>query len=546
MNSKDLKVRSHVGRDVLASAAAFKTEASVVWEYVVNSLQYVDRGVNPRVQVDVSNADHRITISDNGRGIDSQGLLHFFTMHGENLDRLAGRQGRGKFGTGKSAAFGIARTLTIDTVQNGKRNVVALDRTAIESSGGKEIPVQWLMQDERSGSPNGTRVIISDVLLPRLRTAPIIDYIERHLTAFRAMAPEVAVNNVICSGREPEVSSVHSFGPSPAQASVLGQVTLTIKVSRAPLSEQEQGVAITSGPGNLVGLETAGVSSKEFGSYLFGDIDVTALESHASDLEPYDSSRSLQLNPHHPVVEVLIPFIGSKLEQVRVELVKEARTARQDEQAKRLASEAQRIAEVLNQDFRGVRQRLQDIRAASAHQGDAASSGRTGASGGTPESWIEGTQTPGNVTEQTSQGEGQGGRGRNAPTVVKEGAPDSDGTTAVDPAGGDGRGRRPRGGFAVEYKGLGDQEDRSRYDSGTLTILINLDHPVVRAAIGDGNVEDPVFRRLSYEIAFSEYAMGLGYEFFKQDPNMPADDLLYEVRRTLQRVSAAAASLYRT
>ena len=54
-----------------------------------------------------------------------------------------------------------------------------------------------------------------------------------------------------------------------------------------------------------------------------------------------------------------------------------------------------------------------------------------------------------------------------------------------------------------------------------------------------------MFRRLSYEIAFSEYAMGLGYEVFKQDPNIPADDLLYEVRSTLNRVAAAAASLYK-
>ena len=37
----------------------------------------------------------------------------------------------------------------------------------------------------------------------------------------------------------------------------------------------------------------------------------------------------------------------------------------------------------------------------------------------------------------------------------------------------------------------------------------------------------------------------LGYELLKQDPNMPADDLLYEVRHTLNRVAGSAASLYR-
>jgi hypothetical protein len=75
--------------------------------------------------------------------------------------------------------------------------------------------------------------------------------------------------------------------------------------------------------------------------------------------------------------------------------------------------------------------------------------------------------------------------------------------------------------------------------------LINLDHPVVNAALGSSGVEDPSFRRLSYEIAFGEYAMALGHEMYQQDPNIPADDLLFEVRSSLNRVAASAASLYR-
>ena len=99
--------------------------------------------------------------------------------------------------------------------------------------------------------------------------------------------------------------------------------------------------------------------------------------------------------------------------------------------------------------------------------------------------------------------------------------------------------------FRVEYRNLGTSEDRSRYEPATLSILINLDHAVVKAALADGNVEDPTFRRLSYEIAFSEYAMALGYERVKEDPNIPADDLLYDVRSSLNRIAAAAAALYR-
>src|SRR5262249_41723115 len=98
----DMKVKSHVGRDLLASAAAFKTEAAAVWEYVVNGLQYVDRGVTPRISVQVHQPEGAITVSDNGRGMTDKDLHHFFTMHGENMERLAGRPGRGKFGTGKA------------------------------------------------------------------------------------------------------------------------------------------------------------------------------------------------------------------------------------------------------------------------------------------------------------------------------------------------------------------------------------------------------------------------------------------------------------
>src|SRR5215475_9813614 len=126
-----LKLTSHVGRDLLASAASFKNEAVVVWEYVVNSLQYVDPGVSPRVQVTLLPSSKGIQIADNGSGMSVADLEHFFQMHGENLERRAGRPGRGKFGTGKSAAFGIANMLRVDTVHKGKRNVVVLTRDMI-------------------------------------------------------------------------------------------------------------------------------------------------------------------------------------------------------------------------------------------------------------------------------------------------------------------------------------------------------------------------------------------------------------------------------
>lgn len=546
-----LKVTSHVGRDLLASAASFKNEATVVWEYVVNSLQYVDPGVSPRVQITIAADKKGIIISDNGSGMSARELEHFFQMHGENLERRAGRAGRGKFGTGKSAAFGIANVLRVDTIHVGKRNVASLTRDMIDASDGEEISVEWPVKNEPVDAPNGTTISILDINLDRVRRASIIEYIERHLQAFRAKAPDVAVGDHVCAYREPLTAEVHKFAPSDAQRQILGDVTLMIKVSAKPLPNTEQGIDVTSGVGNLVAIERAGTESKEFGNYLFGDIDVPALENHSSPIEPYDPTRSLQLNPQHPVVAVLLGFIGSKLEEVRAALVRRSKEARKTEQARRLATEADRIAQILNEDFRKISERLHEIRAASSCKGAAQSQVATQPSGEEPEDWVRGIETPGLLTKRP-QNENDlepappSPPNPDAPQVVPRGRADPLGDNVVDPVGGaKAKRQRPQGGFRVEYKPLGEDGERSAYDPTTLTILINLDHPLVAAALGDGGVEDTSFRRLSYEIAFSEYAMGLGYEVSQQDPNIAADDLLYEVRSTLNRISTAAVALYR-
>lgn len=542
-----LRVTSDVRRDLLASAAIFKNEAAVVWEYVVNSLQYVERGTAPRAQVTVKPRVREIEISDNGRGMSGDELEHYFRMHGENLDRARGRPGRGKFGTGKSAAFGIAKALRVDTRRNGLRNVVELTRDMIDHSAGESIPLGWRIRNETTALANGSVVTISDIVIPRINTPSIIEYIERHLQAFRAVGPEVAVNDHLCEYREPTVSETFTFQPTSSQSAVLGPVELTIKVAQAPLPETDQGVTITAGAGNLVAIEKAGIERKELGNYLFGDVDVPNLELSDSALEPYDSTRSLTLNPSHPVATALIPFIGSKLEEVRLKLVSKEREARKTDQARRLAKEADKIAEILNKDFDTVRQRLSEIRAASSAPGSATSAfGGSQTGGADPTDWIKGLETPGETEVTGAHKPGSGGQKRTAPNIPVAGSPADDGKSSVDPVGGaTGNRKRPRGGFRVDYKNLGREEPRSVYDPPSIAILINLDHPVVAAALGDGSVEESAFRRLSYEIAFSEYAMALGYETAKQDPAIPADDLIYEVRSSLNRVSVAAAALYR-
>lgn len=539
-----LHLTSHVGRDLLQTSQLFRTPEAAIWEYVVNGLEYVDQGVRPEVHVRVDQRAKSITISDNGRGMSRVDLGRFFTMHGENIDRRRGRPGRGKFGTGKSAAFGIGRKLEVSTVHDGRRNVVALDLDAVEQSEGTAVPVRDEVVDEPTTAPNGTVIRISGVVT-RIRTENVIRYIERHLAYWRSIDPIVAVDAHVCEPDQPAIASSHHFTPDEAQRRVLGDVSLLIEVAQAPLDAQQVGIAVTTGPGSLVAIETAGVDSKEFGNYLRGEVEVVALDEEGHGVAAYDASRSLQLNAQNPVAATLIGFIGTSVEAVRSELVARNRERRKEEEFRRLAEQADEIARVLNEDLRDVADRFEDLAAMRRREGDVARAGAN-AGGDDDDAYVEGDDEPGllDPTDPPGEGDGDDGDGED-PELARRGTPDESGTDRVTPQGGDGSQRRPRGGLRVEYRNMGADEERSAYDSASKTILINLDHPMVNAALGDGGVDDIAFRRLSLEIAFSSYALALGQEMLGRDPDLSGDDLLFEVRDTLRRITRRAAALYR-
>jgi hypothetical protein len=538
-----LVVRTHVGRDLEQTAQLFRTLEAAVWEYVANGLEYVDPGVAPKITVALDHRGNRVTISDNGRGMDRLGLQQFFTMHGENQDRKVGKRGRGKFGTGKSAAFGIARTLRVATQKAGRRNVVELRLEDIKASEGEEIPIHWIVQDEPTDEPNGTVITIDDVLLPRMQPEPLIKNVERHLAFWRAASPTVYVGTHLCEPWQPAVAATHSFRPNAAQAEVIGDAALVIQVAQEPLSEGLYGVAVTTAPGVLVAIETAGIESKEFGTYLFGDIEVPNLDAADQGLAAYDLSRSLHLNPANSVAATVIGFVGYHLETVRKTLVEEQKRLRKEQAYQQLEAAAARIAELLNEDLTSVADRLADIRAMKRRAGTVARAGGDGG-GEEPDAWVEGDEEPGLLDPQGPPKGPAEPHGGEDPELARPGRRDPNGPDRVSPRGGEDHKPRPRGGLRVEYKQLGPEADRSVYDEGSKVILINLDHPMVSAAMGIGGVDDIAFRRLSYEIAFVQYALAVSQEFLKRDPDLTADDVLYEVRDTLRRITRKAANLY--
>ncbi|MCE7483506.1 ATP-binding protein [Microbacterium profundi] len=550
--SSNIVVKTHIGRDIIQSAQLFKTPEAAVWEYVVNSLQYVDPGVVPNVKVTVDVPGKKITIQDNGSGMDHVGLQHFFTMHGENKERRAGVPGRGKFGTGKSAAFGIGARLTVSTTKDGKRQTVELSRKAINDSDGSTVPVNYVEENaEALGDSNGTTLSISEISV-KLAKEPVVALIERHLSAFQG-SPVVTVNGRACEIVRPSAAITKVFNPTPEQAVLLGNVELLVKAASAPLDDIHRGVQVTIGTDNLVAVETAGVDTKEYGKYLFGHIDCPELDNAKYDpVAAYTNDRSMKLNPAHPVVQALIPFIGASLEKLRQELVEEGKKAKADADRKRLKETTNKIEQILNADLKDFRERVEglgnNVRRRTPLDGEAGGSeqhstdkvvdpggdedGRENGVGGE----NTGTPVPGDGTHGGDGGGDSGGE--NASPAA---SPDVEGDRKVAPAGAGHS--RMRGGLSIDYDHYGADYDRYRWAQDERKIVINLDHPVVKAAKGLPD-EEATYRRVIWEIAFTAYAVALADLQFERDPALMSSDATYEIRDALRRVWANAGALY--
>lgn len=536
-------VRSHVARDLLQNAALFKNDKQVVWEYVSNGLDYIDEGTNPEVGVILDSKKKHIVIIDNGRGMDWEGLKNFFMMHGENIDRKKGRPGRGRFGTGKSAAFGIADLLRVTTVREGKRSKVELRRTDIESMKSEDpIPVRILEHKIHVGQPNGTKIEIEGIHLKSLDQAGVIHFIERHLAKWRNAT--VIVNNHECEFIEPPIFETKIFHPEGSLRDKLGDIQLIIKIAGAPLEEDLRGISIYA---NGVWHETtlAGNQGREMTQYILGEIDVPKLDEDQSPISPFDLSRSMQLNPSNELVQAVYAFIGSKIDQVRRELLRAEKQRKASEDAQKLAKQAEKIAQVINDDFLDFSQRLAKVKAKTGRGLDLGPEMNAGPDQG---GLIPGTKVPAEIISPTGFSGSEGGSrvgGKEArelqpqlfpalPEVAKQGQPAGEK---------EGRGMT-RGGFSVEFKPMGSDEGRALYVSDERTIYINIDHPQLVAARGADAIEDPVFQRLSFEIAFSEYAIALAHELNQNDEFIDTSDPIVSIRETINRIARKAANLY--
>lgn len=540
--SDDILVTSHVSRDFLQNAAYFSNAQKVVWEYVSNAIDNVEEGTIPEVVVEVR--QNSLTVSDNAAGMDRSDLARFFTMHAENAQRLRGRTVRGKFGTGKTAAFGIAKELEIVSVKSGIRNSVVLRIEDIQTANaGDPFPVQRVERDVVTGEENGTTVTVRRFHHPGTADIQkVIRYTEKQLGRMRSRAV-VFINEHRCHYQEPPSVHEWTFTSDGEIAERLGNVTMIIKASPTPLDKEENGIDVLS-DGIWHETTLADVTGDQ-ANRIFGQVDVPVIDDDSRyDVPAFDNTRNGKMNRSHPVVIALLFWIQECVKQVQKELSVAAREERKSEEAKRLREHAQKIASLLNSDFSDILDELDELRQITGRKRRNATQSDSGSTvlpgeGNEPSDFVETGQPHGDGTRGTSPpGDGETerpgpglkpGNGKGQSAALKQ----------------NGNRKRSRGVFGIEFVHQTAAERRSKYDRENRTIYINLDHPQVSAVLGksERGVDSPFFLQLVFDIATVEYAQALQFERLASGEEFDAGEAVYSIGDIIDRLSRRGATV---
>lgn len=508
-----LEVVTHVGRDVLANAAHFATVPKAIYEYVSNSIDATPPGRACTVRVDIaaSGPQRRITIADDASGMSRELLRSFFTMHGENVQRRAGRKVRGRFGTGKIAAFGRADRLRVDTVQRGSRNVVELAKSDLENARpGRPIRVREVVIDEPTEAADGTLVSIEGLHRgTRVDRAEIVRYLQRQLGR-HLVQHRVNVEGERVAYAPPEAQEEHRFAsPDGLTELAAGPLELVVRIAARPLTPEENGVAVLCN-GFLNAMTLAGCEGKPEAQYLFGEIEAAVLDDDRSPVPAFLATRDLTLNPWHPTVAELLPWVRASIETVRRELVRRAGDRRRAAEQQELEQLGDDISTLLNAIYRGERVRL--VKGAPR---DAAPLAEEPEIKPAPRAAVRASRCDKGVA-----------RGTRPPHASAPPLP------VIAPAGPT-LGGGVYGTFQVLFRHAGEASPRAFYRPDERGIVMNLDHPEAIASLRNGGPNSPFFAHYCYRTAMEEFTLAMVADLGYPD----APEIAREIRERSDKYS---------
>lgn len=557
--SNALTVRSNVARDMLGTADEFGAVPKMVVEYVSNGLDNPNDPSTPvtvRVGIKRFGQLKTVAIQDNGCGMDAQALDDFFIMHKENAQRARGRRARGRFGTGKSAGFGVGTSVVIDTVRKGRRWRVELTKDELNKAAAANRPPAPVVHADGvpTDRPNGTTITV-DGIAKRANADSIAGELRRRLGR-QIESHEVLVDNKRVRLEEPVPATTWEFrSDDDPDAVALGHGLLCVVnavASGESVDEAIRGIVVTSRDVPVAQYLAPGDMAKR----LFGVCEVPALDDDNSTPGPFTDRRDLSLNLDNDNSARVDAWVRRCLEQAASELQKQERDRLRRARDQALEAAATRAEAVLNEHYKT------EFRTTSG----GGPGSRPGAEDtqpiGSPEPDEDGNevvpQPDGPAGYQPDRPEPSGDDEPSDPTTNDaEAGPDGGGggprgPHPRDPLG-DGRGdpvnrsrrirrRRSTGGFHIDYAHAGAEAPRAAFYETDLSIVINLDHPLLASVSQDRDL----FQGLAFTIAAEEYAQATANQLLEQGQlEDPYDALDYE-RRTMDTLSRAFAQVFVT
>ncbi|MBU3964813.1 ATP-binding protein [Patescibacteria group bacterium] len=165
------------------------------------SIEFVRELINNAYDADatlvyMTISDDKITVEDNGSGINEKGLEQFFTIGSEekrirNVSPRFGRKRIGQFGIGKFSALSIADQFIVQSVRGKYKYSVVFDRNDWKKSESWELPIK--KEKTMPFDKEGTKVILNK-LTKKVNVAEVEKYLKQSVP-LRARKFSIYLNN---------------------------------------------------------------------------------------------------------------------------------------------------------------------------------------------------------------------------------------------------------------------------------------------------------------------------------------------------------------
>lgn len=524
---------AHVPRAVLATAAEFGDVPRSIAEYIWNSFQYKRDKTAPAVvtiRFGRSGSERWFEVEDfpNGAGMDLAGLQRFFTMHAPNEDRLKGEAGRGQYGTGKAAAFGVGSELIVYSVRSGIANEIRLSKEKLLALASTYpcdyLPLEHTIVEQpvpNGSERNGTRVRVTGInsLFDEQNVVRNTIRIFMRVLDFNELLWEQKPGRTVRLIRQkPTTVLERKYQNSPETSGLIGAVTLHLSATEYDLPKQESGVVITTVGGSVLESNYINVSKRRtvVDKRILGEIDVPLLDTpDRLGLPATTQARRLEMNRESERVQALLTWIDRCLDDFREAVEQMLSSAVAEEDRAVLGAISGAFEHVLNAQYQkfmrdySARMNLPKVSALAPFAGTGATAGGAPTDNGSGGSvFVSSPEGDSRVLPDETGPLELATAGRNLGTGGT--APGTQGTVKAkeDPAGAPASEKRrgekkARGGrsLRVAYLGLGPPSPRAYFD-GEGTFTINKDHPDFRGL----ETRDTEFMRRSAEAIAVVYA----------------------------------------